>query len=186
MQTKLECLTEYLQNLSRDEKLQYHNWYCEQENRFDDQVHDMNSPDLEEFAWGQSYWWFSCRMFYGDFRPNDDLWDLDGYGNLHSFSWYQFENDIFDYEEIANYIYDGYCYEYDQDLIDILNYYDELREWDEIPDEVKEALRFSLFPYKYPDEPQGFAEQLSEEEAREVYDDHGNLSIDSMFEEGLL
>lgn len=42
--------------------------------------------DLDMFAEGNNAHWLADRIHYGDFNPNDECFNFDGYGNLQSFS----------------------------------------------------------------------------------------------------
>ena len=39
------------------------------------------------------------RIFFGDFNPNHDYFEFNGYGNLESLSVYDVEKELLDYEE---------------------------------------------------------------------------------------
>ena len=59
--------------------------------------------DLDIFAEGNNAYWLACRIFYGDFNPNDDYFNFNGCGNLQSFSEYEYNEMINDEkEEIIN------------------------------------------------------------------------------------
>ena len=55
--------------------------------------------DLDMFAEGHDVHWIACRIFYGNFNPNDDYFNFDGYGNLQSFSQYEYNQMINDERE---------------------------------------------------------------------------------------
>lgn len=50
--------------------------------------------------------WVACRIFYGEYNPNDEYVKLDGYGNLVSFNSYNAEQYI-DYDDLARRIVNG-------------------------------------------------------------------------------
>lgn len=55
--------------------------------------------DLDMFAEGNEAYWFACRIFYGDFNPNHDYFNFNGYGNLQSFSEHEYNEMINDEKE---------------------------------------------------------------------------------------
>ena len=50
----------------------------------------MNGLDPDELA---------RRIFHGDFNPNHEYFEFNGYGNLESLSEYDVEKELLDYEE---------------------------------------------------------------------------------------
>ena len=60
--------------------------------------------EFDEIMDGISPWNIATKIFYGDFRPNDNYFRFDGYANLESFDYISDEVDL---EEIADYIIDN-------------------------------------------------------------------------------
>lgn len=55
--------------------------------------------DLDMFAEGNNAHWLACRIHYGDFNPNDDFFNINGYGNLQSFGEHEYNEMINDEKE---------------------------------------------------------------------------------------
>ena len=60
--------------------------------------------EFDEIMDGMPPWNIATKIFYGDFRPNDNYFKFDGYANLESFDYISDEVDL---EEIADYIVDN-------------------------------------------------------------------------------
>ena len=115
MENKNEKIIEILENLDDYEKLEIYNEYNDY-----DYIYTMDNFD--EIMSNATPTKIAMKIFYGDFRPNDNYFMFDGYENLESFDYL---DDKIDYEEIAKYIIDN-----DEDFDN-----DEIRE---ILDEDKE------------------------------------------------
>ena len=55
--------------------------------------------DLDMFAEGNNAYWLACRIHFGNFNPNDDYFNFNSYGNLQSFSEYEYNKMIDDEKE---------------------------------------------------------------------------------------
>ena len=55
--------------------------------------------DLDMFVDGNNAHWLACRIHFGDFNPNDEYFNFDGYGNLQSFGEYEYNEMINDEKE---------------------------------------------------------------------------------------
>lgn len=55
--------------------------------------------DLDMLAKGKGAYWLAFRIHYGDFNPNDDYFNFDGYGNLQSFNEYEYNEILVDEKE---------------------------------------------------------------------------------------
>lgn len=70
----------------------YYNDYLSENNRGDDYIYTMDMFD--EIMDGCDPWEIARSAFYGDFRPCDDYFGFNGYGNLVSFDEYMIEKKI--------------------------------------------------------------------------------------------
>lgn len=77
------------------------NEYCSEVGYDDDMLYSMD--DLDELLSGAKPWDVLRMAFYGDFKPVDDFWRFDGYGNLESFS---YVSDFVDVDDITSFILD--------------------------------------------------------------------------------
>ena len=92
------------------------NEYCNETNNFDDHIYDLDAFD--EVCHGQDWHWIACRVFYGDFNPNDNYIMFDGYGNFKSM--YTVQDEIY-IEDIIDYIIDNNDALYNDDIQAILD-----------------------------------------------------------------
>ena len=99
---RYEKIREYLSGLSTSELVAIHNEYCDRAKYPDDTVYSMN--DFDEIMEGFKPWEVARAAFYGDFRPCDDYFRFNGYGNLVSFDWWEDENSGIDLDAIAAHI----------------------------------------------------------------------------------
>ena len=110
----LECLEE----MKISDLLAIHRKYLESVNGYDDFVYSMD--DFDEIVDGQSPSWIACRIFYGDFNPNDTLFKFNGYGNLVSFKEYELSDHIY-LDDIADHIIENNDSLYNEDIQEILD-----------------------------------------------------------------
>lgn len=89
---------EVLENLSSEELVRIHNEYCDNV-CYDDYIQDMWSFD--DIMSGTEPSRLANMIYYGDFRPNDNYFMFDGYGNLKSFD---YPEDVVDFDALAEYI----------------------------------------------------------------------------------
>ena len=115
--TKIDSIVDILQNdWSKGDLISLWNEYCEEHRCYDDNIEYMESFD--DLFGDLSPLDIVRRVQYGDFRPDDDYFGLNGYGNLVSF------NDLedygpFSYGELAEYLVDNGdgVYEVDNDAL---------------------------------------------------------------------
>lgn len=98
-------IREYLSGLLTSELVVIHNEYCDRAEYPDDTVYSMN--DFDEIMSGSEPWEVARSCFYGDFRPCDDYFRFNGYGNLVSFDWWEDDNSGIDVDAIAHYADDN-------------------------------------------------------------------------------
>lgn len=92
-------LVDYINSRGVDEKLALHNAYCDAANCTDDCIFAMD--ELEGVLDGVDKWELVHMIRFGDFDFMKDFWQVNGYGNLDSYS--AWELPIF-VEDIADYI----------------------------------------------------------------------------------
>ena len=100
--TKTEMIKDLLENMSESQLYTIVNEYFDKTNYYDDRIYDMD--EFNEIMSGMSPSDIATKIFYGDFRPNDNYFRFDGYANLQSFDYISDEVDL---EEIADYIIDN-------------------------------------------------------------------------------
>ena len=121
--TKTEMIKDLLENMSESQLYIISNEYFDKTNYYDDRIYDMD--EFDEIMSGMSPSDIATKIFYGDFRPNDNYFKFDGYANLESFDYI---SDKVDLEEIADYIIDN---DQDFDNSDIREILDKENEEDE-------------------------------------------------------
>ena len=121
--TKTEMIKDLLENMSESQLYIIVNEYFDKTNYYDDRIYDMD--EFDEIMSGMSPSEIATKIFYGDFRPNDNYFKFNGYANLESFDYISDEVDL---EEIADYIVDN---DEDFDNSDIREILDEENEEDE-------------------------------------------------------
>lgn len=84
IQEKFTAIETTLDSLTKDNIVRIWNEYCEDTNRYDDRVEDMDCFD--ELMDGSKPSWIADRIFYGDFNPRHDYFGFNGYGNLISWT----------------------------------------------------------------------------------------------------
>ena len=125
--TKTEMIKDLLENMSESQLYIIANEYFDKTNYYDDRIYDMD--EFDEIMSGMSPSDIATKIFYGDFRPNDNYFKFNGYANLESFDYISDEVDL---EEIADYIVDN---DEDFDNSDIREIIDEENEEDEEEEE---------------------------------------------------
>ena len=100
--TKTEMIKDLLENMSESQLYIIVNEYFDKTNYYDDRIYDMD--EFDEIMSGMSPSDIATKIFYGDFRPNDNYFRFDGYANLESFDYISDEVDL---EEVADYIVDN-------------------------------------------------------------------------------
>ena len=114
--TKTEMIKDLLENMSESQLYTIANEYSDKTNYYDDRIYDMD--EFDEIMSGMSPSDIATKIFYGDFRPNDNYFKFDGYANLESFDYISDEVDL---EEIADYIVDNDEDFDDSDIREILD-----------------------------------------------------------------
>ena len=96
-------------------------------NEYDPNLYIAGMDEFDELNDGMKPWDLARACFYGDFRPCDEFWRWNAYGNIDSTDYIA---DWIDLEEIA-----AYCAEHEDAL-----YCDEIQEAiDEYNDELEES-----------------------------------------------
>ena len=113
---KTEMIKDLLENMSESQLYIIVNEYFDKTNYYDDRIYDMD--EFDEIMSGMSPSDIATKIFYGDFRPNDNYFKFDGYANLESFDYISDEVDL---EEIADYIVDNDEDFDDSDIREILD-----------------------------------------------------------------
>lgn len=98
----LSEITDAIRNLKTDEIVYLHNRLCEETTGYDDFVEDMD--EFDEVCEHMKPWEIARAAFYGDFRPCDDFFRFDAYGNLVSFDYWDDDNSPIDVDAIAEYV----------------------------------------------------------------------------------
>jgi hypothetical protein len=147
--TKIDSIVNILKDYwSNGDLISLWNDYCDKHRRDDDTITDMSLFD--DLFGDMSPLAIVRRVKYGDFRPDDDYFAFNGYGNLVSF------NDLsdygpFSYEALAEYLVDNGDgdFEVDTDMLQdyfIEEYFADM-EWTEITaliDRISEDEPFDL------------------------------------------
>lgn len=127
-----EKLKELFEEMSLSDLLSVHREYCQATNCFDDEIFDMDMFD--EIMHGQDPWWIACRIFYGDFNPNDDYFTFNAYGNLKSINEYNIKDYIY-IDDIIDHIIDNNDALYNDDIQAILDEFEAIEERAEAEEE---------------------------------------------------
>ena len=91
----------FLNDLDNAEMVRIHNQFCDEARYEDDEIFDMDM--LNEMLTGKDPDEILRMAFYGDFRPCDEYFRFNGYGNLESAD-YPVSKGWIDVDEIADYI----------------------------------------------------------------------------------
>lgn len=78
----IEVLKEYIDNMDNADIIALHNEYCNAVNSYYDWVYYMS--EFDEIMSGVEPWEVARSAYYGDFRPCDEYFYFNGYGNLES------------------------------------------------------------------------------------------------------
>lgn len=98
---KFELVKEILDNMSESDLFWLYKEYTCQAQLYDE-IFDME--EFDEIMSGSTPTDIAQKIFYGDFRPNDNYFRFDGCANLESIDWLK---DGIDLDEIADYIIDN-------------------------------------------------------------------------------
>lgn len=79
----IKRIEEVIENMSTPEQIEIHNAYEDATNG-EFQIYSMD--ELDEMLCGMTLTDIAQRIFYGDFKPCDDWFQFNGYGNLVSFN----------------------------------------------------------------------------------------------------
>lgn len=99
---KFELIKETLDNMSESDLFWLYKEYMNQAQLYDDEIFDME--EFDDIMSGSTPTDIAQKIFYGNFRPNDNYFRFDGYANLESIDWLKDEIDL---DEIADYIIDN-------------------------------------------------------------------------------
>ena len=120
-----EKLQELFKEMSISDLVNVHREYCDATNCFDDEIYSMD--DFDEVIGEQEPWWIACRIFYGDFNPNDDYFTFNGYGNLKSLNSYNASEYIY-INDIIDHIIENHDALYNDEIEAILDEYEAIEE----------------------------------------------------------
>lgn len=112
--TKKEKLIDLLKAMDDSELVYLHNDYCQNVNRFDDEIFSIDMFD--EIMQGLDPFTLACRVAYGDFNGGYEYFKFNGYGNIQSICKWDVDRYV-DIDEIIEYIIDN---NFDFDNNDIL------------------------------------------------------------------
>ena len=118
-----EMIKDLLENMSESQLYTIANEYFDKTGYYDDRIYDMD--EFDEIMSGMSPSDIATKIFYGDFRPNDNYFKYNVDANLESCDYISYEVDL---EEIADYIVDN---DEDFDNSDIREILDEENEEEE-------------------------------------------------------
>ena len=80
-------LLDEINNLNEDLLIELNNIYCTEIQNNSDAYIWVNDPEnLDLLFSGHDSYYIICRAVYGDYKPMDNYFTLDGYGNLKSFN----------------------------------------------------------------------------------------------------
>ena len=116
MESKIEQIKDYLENLSDDDLLYIYLNCCDETEDFDSNIYSMD--DFDEIMESTKPWEVARACYFGDFRPCDKYFEFNGYGNIVSFNYI---SDKVDIDEIANFIVDNSNPLNDVEIENILN-----------------------------------------------------------------
>ena len=100
--TLYEQIKNALKNMDINDLVNIHNEYCDAANYPDNRIYSME--EFDELMSGSTPWEIARSAFYGDFRPCDDYFYFNGYGNLASFDYIGEDNTPIYIDDIAEYI----------------------------------------------------------------------------------
>ena len=121
--TRYEAIKEAIENMNSDDIIALHNDYCENSGYMDDFVYSME--EIDEMLNGKTPDEILNMSFYGDFKPCDDYFTFDGYGNLVSFDCASDSKSPIYIDDIARYVDDNDDSLGASDIDDILLEYEE-------------------------------------------------------------
>lgn len=124
--SKYERILEALNEMDTRDIVSVWNEYCSTNDYMDDYVYSME--EFNELMGDCDAWEVARACFYGDFRPCDDYFCFNGYGNIESFDTWEEETSLISLEDIAK-----YCAENDDAL-----YSDDIKEAIEDEEEEEE------------------------------------------------
>lgn len=99
--TKYERILDALNNMDTSDIVSVWNEYCSTNGNMDDYVYSMG--DFNELMGDRDAWEVARACFYGDFRPCDDYFRFNVYGNIESFDTWEEETSPISAEDIAEY-----------------------------------------------------------------------------------
>lgn len=113
----IECMNE----MDAMDLIHLHNEYCGAVNACDDGIYSMN--DFNDLCEGQDAEWIAGRIYFGDFRYNDDYIRFNGYGNFVTFNDYSVKDNTHFYD-IADHIVREMDSLYNDEIQGILDEYE--------------------------------------------------------------
>ena len=100
--TRYERIKEILDNMDTAEIIAVHNEYCNESNRMDNYIYSM--AEFDEICDSMEPWEIARTCYYGEFRPCDDYFRFNGYGNFESFDYWKEESSGIYTDDIAEFI----------------------------------------------------------------------------------
>ena len=79
---KVEAIKNIIENMDDSDAVALHNEYCYKTNDYDDEIIEMERFD--EICEGMTPSDIARGIFYGDFNPNHEYFNFNGYGNFES------------------------------------------------------------------------------------------------------
>jgi len=107
-------IKENILNMSYSEIVTLHNEYCNNMSYYDDEIF-QNDPYIINEIFSDTFKALQC-MFYGKYKPNDDFFKFDGYGNLESIADYN----VLDYIDIKGIVL--HIFEDPYNYVDFVNF----------------------------------------------------------------
>lgn len=123
---KVEQIKAILDDMYDDELIEIHNRYCEANHNYDDQIFQNDDVTLDEVMGECTFSEAACKLYYSDYRYNDNYFWLDGYGNLESSN---DPKDIIFVDDIARYVVDR------EDDLDNMDLREAIEGWQEEEEE---------------------------------------------------
>lgn len=114
---KKKAIINIINSMETEDLIVLNNNYIDAVRAYDDQIFEMDM--LDDVCDGHDAYWLACRVYYGEFNPNDDYFKFDGYGNLESLDDCGVREAICA-DEIADYCIEKNDHLFDDDIIDIL------------------------------------------------------------------
>lgn len=91
LQNLQAILLDEIKHMSEDLLIELNNIYSSEiQNNFDANIWINDPENLDLLFSGHDSYYIICRAVYGDYKPMDNYFVLDGYGNLKSFNYVRY------------------------------------------------------------------------------------------------